>query len=194
MPAHQFTASWLKGLKPPLEKDRERWYDRSRLARGQALVLINYRSGRKKWAASYYMGGKTQPLLRIGDYPDLGLKDADEEAQRQLAVLLDGSDPHALRREELGAPSFEYVAELFLLRHGPGLADYGKRYRETIERDFLPVWEYRAAKDIRRRDVVAVLDSIATRGPVAANRALACIRKCFNPFEHRLTGFHIVFD
>ena len=102
MLASKFTVPWVKGLQPPTDKDREKWFDTSRLAKGQALVLINFRSGRKAWYASYYKAGKSQ-LLRIGEYPQFGLKDADEEAQRRLAMLLDGVDPAALRREQAGA-------------------------------------------------------------------------------------------
>jgi site-specific recombinase XerD len=41
-------------------------------------------------------------------------------------------------------------------------------------------WGQRRAKDIARRDVIALLDSIADRGsPVAANRTLAVIRRMF---------------
>lgn len=186
MPATTFTAAWLKGLKPPKDKDRERWFDYSRLSKGQALVLINYRSGRKKWAVSYYKDGKTQPLLRIGSYSEktgkdgICLKDADIEAQRQLATLLDNVDPAELQRELKSAPTFEMVAELFLLRHAVTLADSGRKYREIVEREFIPLWKHYKAQDVRRRDVVSLLEGIAERGPVAANRAHAVIRKLFN--------------
>ena len=46
-----------------------------------------------------------------------------------------------------------------------------RKVRRSIERDVLPVIGARAAEDIRRRDIIAILDSIAERGaPVHANR------------------------
>ena len=46
-----------------------------------------------------------------------------------------------------------------------------RRVRRSIERDVLPVIGARAAEDIRRRDIIAILDTIAERGaPVHANR------------------------
>lgn len=49
-----------------------------------------------------------------------------------------------------------------------------------LRNDFLPVWESRDAESIKRVDVIRVLDKIAKRAPIAANRALATIRKLFN--------------
>ena len=46
-----------------------------------------------------------------------------------------------------------------------------RKVRRSIERDVLPVIGARAAEDIRRRDIIAILDTIAERGaPVHANR------------------------
>jgi integrase len=44
----------------------------------------------------------------------------------------------------------------------------------------LPAWGRRKAKDITRRDAIALLDGIVARGaPIAANRTLAVIRRMF---------------
>jgi integrase len=44
----------------------------------------------------------------------------------------------------------------------------------------IPAWGHRKAKDIARRDVIALLDAIVDRGsPIAANRTLAVIRRMF---------------
>lgn len=44
----------------------------------------------------------------------------------------------------------------------------------------LPGWGRRKAKDISRRDVIALLDKIVDRGsPIAANRTLALVRRMF---------------
>ena len=191
MPSKKFTAAWVKSLEASAQ--REEWFDYSRLATGQALVLRNNKRT-KTWACSYYLNGKTAKLI-VGRYDRQGdgvntftLSQADEAAQRKLKALLDKKDPAKVIRTEKELEqergheknSFEAVAELFLLRYCPKLADHGKRYREIIERDFIPAWKGRPAKDIKRGDVVAVLDSINLRGGVAANRALATIRKWGN--------------
>ena len=53
--------------------------------------------------------------------------------------------------------------------------------RRILEKDILPAWGDRLAKDIRRADVVALAREIAARGsPVMANRTLSLIRALFN--------------
>ena len=191
MAARKFTAKWVESLKPPAT--RQEFYDYSRLGTGQALVLRNNKKS-KTWYASYYINGKSMPVLHVGRYDRQGdgedtftLSQANDAAQKKLKALIDGADPVVEARERaqavrdaLDAPTFEQVAELFLLRYCPKLADHGKRYRDILERDFIPAWKNKKAGDLKRADVVAVLDSINTRGPVAANRALATIRKWGN--------------
>jgi integrase len=50
-----------------------------------------------------------------------------------------------------------------------------------LERDVLPRWRRRRARDVTARDVRRLLDAILTRGaPIQANRTLAVVRKVFN--------------
>ncbi len=50
-----------------------------------------------------------------------------------------------------------------------------------LRREILPRWRNRKARDIKRRDVLELLDTIVERGaPIQANRVLALVRKMFN--------------
>ena len=50
-----------------------------------------------------------------------------------------------------------------------------------IEKDLKPSWKDRKAYDIKRRDLIRLLDKIVERGaPIQANRTLALIRKIYN--------------
>jgi integrase len=50
-----------------------------------------------------------------------------------------------------------------------------------LEKDVLPRFGRRKAKDITRRDIIAPLDDIVARGaPIQANRTLKIVRKLFN--------------
>jgi Arm DNA-binding domain len=184
MSSKKFTAKWCDSV--TTSKKREDFYDYSRLAKGQALVLKVYGTGTKSWWASYYPNGKSQTLLSVGPYASrtgpagLSLKDADEEAQRKLAMLLDSIDPLQQQRDLKSAPNLAMGAELFLLRHAYTLADSGRKYREIVEREFIPVWRDHKLQELRRRDVVSVLEGIAVRGHRAANLAHAVLRKLFD--------------
>ena len=53
--------------------------------------------------------------------------------------------------------------------------------RRVMEREVMPAWGDRALASIRKRDVIELIDGIADRGAkIAANRALAYVRRFFN--------------
>ncbi len=53
--------------------------------------------------------------------------------------------------------------------------------KRMLERDVPPAWRYRPISSIMRRDVIAVIDSVAERGAeVQANRTLERLRALFN--------------
>jgi integrase len=51
---------------------------------------------------------------------------------------------------------------------------------KNIQRELLPAWGNMKANNIRRRDVIALVDGIASRAPIQANRVLAVISTIFN--------------
>jgi hypothetical protein len=64
---------------------------------------------------------------------------------------------------------------------------YAKRKKRSWRNDewmlnslVIPGWSRIKARDIKRRDVIDLLDRIATDRPVLANRVLAVVRKMFN--------------
>ena len=53
--------------------------------------------------------------------------------------------------------------------------------KRILEKDVIPAWGRRKAKNITRRDVIRLIDGIVDRGsPIVANRTLEIIRKMFN--------------
>ncbi len=50
-----------------------------------------------------------------------------------------------------------------------------------LRKEVVPAWGRRKARDIKRRDIITLLDKIVDRGaPIQANRTLACVRRTFN--------------
>ena len=50
-----------------------------------------------------------------------------------------------------------------------------------LTKEVIPAWGTWKAQDIRRRDVIALLDHLVERGaPIQANRVLSLVRKLFN--------------
>lgn len=142
------------------------------------LLLRVSMSGVKSWNVMYRVHGR-QRRLTLGRYPHLSLADARDEAREAMYKVHKGIDPAEIKLREKTEPMFTDFAAEFIERH----AKARKRGEETariIERELLKRWRYRRAKDITRRDVIDLLDEIAARAPIMANRVLAVVRKMYN--------------
>jgi integrase len=122
-------------------------------------------------------GAKHPSRIKIGEpgEPPLGisLADARDEARRLMA------DPSALeRQEETPTDTVASVIELFIARDQKPRNRHWREVEQILRRELAP-WLERPIRDITRRDVIEVLDIIADRAPVRANRVLAWTRRLF---------------
>ena len=129
-----------------------------------------------------YRHSNVKRRLTLGTYPALSLADAREQAGRALrTVQYDGADPAANKRADRGAETFEELAQEYLERHAKREKRSWRKDVQILEKDPLPRFGKRKAKDITRRDIIAMLDDIVERGaPIQANRTLEVVRKVFN--------------
>jgi integrase len=73
------------------------------------------------------------------------------------------------------------LAEQYIARHAKPHKRSWRADERLLHKEVLPHWGRRKAYDIKRADVIALLDGIVERGaPVQANRVLALVRKMFN--------------
>jgi integrase len=137
--------------------------------------------GRRSWVLMY-RHGNVKRRLTLGTYPALSLADAREQAGRALrAVQYDGLDPAAHKKAERAAETFEELAQEYLERHAKREKRSWRKDLHILQKDVLPRFGKRKAKDITRRDIIAMLDDIVERGaPIQANRTLEVVRKLFN--------------
>jgi integrase len=84
------------------------------------------------------------------------------------------------RKAERVAETVEELAEAYLEKWARPRKRSAAEDERILRKDVIPAWRPRKAKDITRRDVIALLDKIVDRGsPIAANRTLAVIRRMF---------------
>lgn len=137
-------------------------------------------TGVKSWIVYYRQGG-VKRRLTIGRFPALSLADAREQARTALREVDKGRDPSAekvLRRR--GDGSFlKDAVDLFLDRHASKNRTAAET-RRIFENCVLPKWKHRRTADITRRDVISLIDEVADRTPIRANRVFAHVRKFFN--------------
>ncbi len=169
--------------------------------RVRGLYFVIQPSGTKSWALRYRYAGRPRKLT-LGPFPAIGVSKARERAADALEVLAEGRDPGAenaaakLRQHaNLDRDSFGAVARLFIERYAKpknrrwresarllGLTPDPRKPNAFIELNggLVARWAERQIDGISRRDVIDLLDEIADRAPITANRTLAALRKLFN--------------
>jgi integrase len=138
-------------------------------ASGVRTYFVNYRneSGRLR-------------RLSIGQYDTLSPTEARRHARKLLGRVSLGQDPAESRSTARSEPTFRDIAEEYIKTHC-GEKKSGKEDERIVRKDLIPVWKNIRAKDLRRRDVIALTDSIKERGAgIMANRTLAVIRRLYN--------------
>jgi integrase len=160
------------------------------------LYLVVQSSGLKSWALRYRFDRKTRKLTlgAVADHDAPGLTDALTLAGARKAaaaakhLVEQGIDPTAQKRTakatalglaaQRAADNVEALAEQFLRLYAKSRTR-PRTYQQTedvLRRLVLPAWQGRTVHDIRRRDVIALIDHISSeRGPHMAGKSLAVL-------------------
>ena len=171
----KLTARTVESIKPPASGRADYW---DTDPRGFGLRVSE--SGRKTWMVMYRAGG-VQRRLTIGTYPAMKLADARQKAKDALQDVSKGIDPSLVKQAERKAETFKELAAEYLTRYAKKRKRSWRKDEQAIERDLNPAFGNRKAKDIRRQDVVRLLERIVERGaPIQANRTHEILRRIFN--------------
>jgi integrase len=123
--------------------------------------------------------------MRLGEYPAIKLADARTKYNEAYELHKNGRDPGAEDRQKQEerrlADTVEDLVKEYIKKH----AKVNKRSCQDDERllnkEVVPLWGDRKAEDIRKRDVVLLLEGIVERGsPAMSNQTLKIVRKMFN--------------
>ena len=127
--------------------------------------------------------------LTIGSYPQLTLRRARDEVVKALAQIEDGVDPGLERKNikqaDRDAISVKELAGEYIEKYAKPEKKSWRKDQEMLNRDVIPTIGTRKARDIRKRDIVALLDRIVERGTpkqpcgAMANRVRALIITMF---------------
>jgi integrase len=137
----------------------------------------------KSWTLHYTLGTKRKRLT-FGAYPAIGLASARSRADEARAAVAAGHHPDALNGDTLAAVCDEYMR-----RDGAKLRSVEWR-RGVLERHVYPVIGQRPIAEIRRSEIVWLLDKIEENsGAGMADQTLAIIRKVMNWHATRSDDF-----
>jgi integrase len=114
----------------------------------------------------------------------MSLGDARTAYGKAYALHQAGTDPgdveRQLRDEHRQAPTVAMLIEEYIEKHAKPTKRGWIEDKRILDKDALPTWGDRKAKDIKKRDVVLLLERIVERGsPGSANNNFKIIRKMF---------------
>lgn len=172
----KFTDMYLKKLTAPSKKTYVR--------ESEGFTLRVMPSGAKTFIFIYTFDGKRKEM-NLGSYPNISLADARIKHGDAIKLLSKGKDPAAQEREAKDerkrTPFISDFVDEFVTRYAKEHNRGWQEIERALKTEIVPRWGKRKITDIKRRDLVLVLDEIKERGaPVMANRILAYTRKMFS--------------
>jgi integrase len=177
----------LKALKPAADGTRQVIWDvmmPGMAVRVSALGKVSFYVVKRRT-------GDAQPTWsRLGGYPVMTLGKARDAAREAIEALMAGQSPKetakakqqaadAAAREAAGN-TFAAVAEAFVRQYLPRIRS-AKVYEAYVRRELIPALGHRPIAEIKRREIVALLETVAARsGESTARQALSILRKMMN--------------
>jgi integrase len=141
--------------------------------------------GQKSWTLLYRFKGKQRRMI-LGNYPVMGVAAAHVALAAAREHLKLGVDPGALltdeRMAERNADSMQDLAAEYMERHARKVMRNSSANEDgrLLNREIIPHWGERPAKDITRRDIIKLLDGIEDRGAsVLRNRTAGLLSRVF---------------
>ena len=149
-------------------------------------------SGHRSFVIQYRSRGVQRRLsFKTAQTGGLGLMEARQWAKEVIGQVIRGADPVLERRAAAGAAenTLQSIAEEYLQREGKALRS-ARQQRLVLLRLVYPSIGARQIADIRRSDIVRLLDRIAdANGPVMADAVLAFVRRIMNWHAKRSDDF-----
>jgi integrase len=167
---HYFAGAMLQGVPAP------NGFGVRVTAGGVKSFVLNYRAAQR------------EHRITIGQWPTWSTVRAVKEARELRRRVDKGENPLDDRNPATGA-TLKEIAEDYLRRDGAKLRSIGQQ-RGRFERVIYPAIGDRPIADIRRSDVVRLLDQVEDeRGPHMAHAVLAHLSKLFNWYAIRHDDF-----
>ena len=140
--------------------------------------------GRKSWVFMYWFEGM-QKRMTFGVYPEMTLEKAHSAHAKAREQLINKIDPSELLIQaniaHRGSPTISQLVNEYIEKWAKPRKRTWEEDARMLSKDVIPNLGKRKAKDIKRRDIVLLIDEIVDRGsPITANRTLRIIKKMFS--------------
>ncbi|MDZ7717822.1 MAG: tyrosine-type recombinase/integrase [Balneolaceae bacterium] len=184
MPKTKLTHQSIKGLSTP-EKPTE-YYD----TKETGLILRLSKAGTKTFAYRYQIGDKKRRMT-LGKFPAISLAEARQRVQKIKVQVNDGIDPQVEKKRKKRKRAEKKITLLYAVneykkRHLPKLKqstqdDYENRIKHIVKGQGEGITKSRGLpsdlelKDIKRAEILELLEGIAKTAPTQAQRVQAII-------------------
>jgi integrase len=134
--------------------------------------------GQKVFSAKFRYG-LAQKRIKLGIYPRISLATAREKAIDIFRQVDEGIDP--TKRRRTANMKVEGICREFIRLHAQPRNKSWREAERILEREFITTFGQRDIREIKRFDVLEMMDAALARGSsYQANRILSHIRKLFN--------------
>ena len=167
----KLTASYVQRLKPT---DKNKRY-----ADGDGLSLMVRPNGSKAWQVRLINADGTKTDKGLGAYPAVRLAEARVKAKARREQVIAGRGEVEVVNT---VPTFKVVAEKYIASSAPTWKNHKTviNTRSCLENYAYPVFGDIPVNDIRRAEVLAVLEGIWTSKPAAAKKLRQRVRSVFD--------------
>jgi len=143
------------------------------------LMVRVFSSGKKSWCLRYNVAGHKR-FYTLGGAEALSVAEAREKAKKILGQVANDRDPAEERKKQRVAKTFGELADLYIDKHAKPNKRTWEEDQKMLDHDLLPVWKNLKATEVGRPEIASVLDTVADRAPVRANRVRALVSKILN--------------
>lgn len=136
-------------------------------------------AGARSFVLNYSSRGRERRLT-IGSWPAWSVVAARAKAKELRRQIDGGADPLGEKEAREKALTVDGLARDYLDLYAKPKKRSWAADERILTAYVIPAIGRMKVEEVHRRDVAQMLDPIAKRGPVMANRTLACVRKLFN--------------
>ena len=180
-----FTDRFLKSIKPTAPGKRSIFFDAQIPGFGIRVTERSTDECKGSFVlVTRYPGSPNPAPRRIGDYPVMSLAEAREVAREWRRDIAKGIDPKekaaeaAREQQRLRANTFGAAFASFADDHLKTLRT-GAAVEASVKNHVFPALEGRPMREIRRSEILALINRLKKESPIAANRVLAYLKKFF---------------
>ncbi len=180
-----FTDRFLKSIKPAAPGKRTIFFDAQIPGFGIRVTERSTEECKGSFVlVTRYPGSPNPAPRRIGDYPVMSLAEARAVAREWRRDIAKGIDPKekaaeaAREQQRLRANTFGAAFATFAEDHLKTLRT-GAAVEAAVKSHVFPALKDRPMREIRRSEILALINRLKEESPIAANRVLAYLKKFF---------------